>query len=227
VTFVYPFYDNPDFLRQHLSWWATYPADLRQWLTAVIVDDGSPTPAAPVVRALPPPFPIRLFRIEVDIRWNWLAARNVGVRHAAEGWCAVTDIDHVIPESTARALVHGQHDHGVIYGFSRIDHTGERRAAHPNSWFLTREMFWRVGGYDEALSGYYGTDGDWRRRCASTAPLEILTDRLVRHEYQGDSSTRRYLRKQPEDATVARIIRARPADWRPVTHRFPYHEVMV
>lgn len=222
VTFVVPFYENPDFLRQQLAWWRTYPSELRAHLSAIIVDDGSPTPAV-----LPEdlPFPVRLFRIGVDVRWNWLAARNIGLHHAPEGWCLVTDIDHVIPESTAGAAVYGAHDPGVIYGFSRIEHDGTALSAHPNSWFLTREMFWTVGGYDETLSGHYGTDGDWRRRCAATAPMQILSDRLVRHEHIGDSSTTRYLRKQPEDAAVKRIVAARGKKWRPKTLSFPYTEI--
>jgi hypothetical protein len=134
-------------------------------------------------------------------------------------------MDHVIPESTAAAVIYGQHDPSVIYGFSRIEHTGEPLAPHPNSWLITRAMFWQVGGYDEALSGHYGTDGDWRRRCAATAPMAILSDRLIRHEYQADSSTTAYLRKQPQDAAVKRIVGLRGNGWRPKTLSFAHHEV--
>lgn len=225
VTFIYPFYRNQSFLRQQLAWWATYPAHLRAHLNAIIVDDGSPEPASDVLRGRELPFPVRLFRIGVDVRWNWLAARNIGFHHAAEGWCAVTDMDHVIPQTTADALVYGKHDPNGIYGFSRIEYTGEKVAPHPNSWFLARTMFWRIGGYDETLSGFYGSDGEWRKRVAATAPLRILEDRLVRHEYQLDSSTTAYLRKQPEDAAVRSLIAKRGKGWKPKTLSFPYEAV--
>jgi len=182
-------------------------------------------PAEDVLRDITLPFPVRLFQIDVDVRWNWLAARNIGFHHAPAGWCAVTDIDHVIPETTASSLVYGHHDQSVIYGFSRRESTGETIAAHPNSWFLTREMFWRVGGYDETLSGYYGTDGDWRRRLAATAPMEILADRLLRYEYDGDSSTTAYKRKQPEDVAVKQLIAKRKKGWKPKVLSFPYGEI--
>lgn len=227
VTIIYPFYRNTRFLRQHIGWWHTFPASLKQHLNAIIVDDGSPEQAADALRGMQMPFPVRLFRIQQDVRWNWLAARNIGFRHAAEGWCLVTDMDHVIPQTTAEAAVYGKHDSSVIYGFSRIEHTGEKAAPHPNSWLMTRTMFWRVGGYDEALSGHYGTDGDWRRRCAATAPMQILSDRLIRHEYQQDSSTTYYLRKQPEDAAVKKIIAQRGKGWRPKVLSFPYDEVSI
>ena len=226
ITIILPYYENPAFLRQHLSWWQTFPGFLRSKLSAIIVDDGSPEFPAVIVlanRALP--FPIRHFRIGVDVRWNWLAARNIGFHHAPEGWCAVTDIDHVIPESTITSLIYGHHEPGVIYGFSRREHTGEMLAAHPNSWLMTRSMFWKVGGYDERMSGFYGSDGDWRRRLAATAPMEILADRLIRHEYVGDSSTTRYLRKQPEDKQIKRIVAARKPGWKPKVLSFPYEEI--
>ena len=73
---------------------------------------------------LVPPFPIRLFRIREDRRWNWLAARNRGAHEAADGWLLMTDMDHVIPEATMAAVVTGAHDPAVIYGFRRRESTG-------------------------------------------------------------------------------------------------------
>lgn len=226
LTLVYPYYDNGRFLAEQLEGWSTLPTDLRARLSAVIVDDGSPEiPAARVLEHRSLPFSIRLFRIDVDVRWNWLAARNIGLHYAAPGWVLVTDMDHVVPETTLRSVIYGAHDPDVIYAFARVEHTGAPANPHSASFLLTKAMFWTVGGYDEALSGHYGTDGDWRRRCAAVAPLHVLTDALVRHEFVHDSSTTRYLRKQPEDAGVRQLIAARGKRWTPKTLSFPYHEV--
>lgn len=225
VTIIVPFYENAGFLRQQLRGWWDYSPSLRWNLSAVIVDDCSPTPAYSVLRDVQYPFPIRLFRIDRDVRWNWLAARNIGFHHAPDGWCLVTDMDHVIPNTTALTAVYGLKDPRAIYGFSRSESSGESIGPHCNSWLMTRKMFWKVGGYDERLSGYYGTDGDWRRRMAKVAPIEILTDRLIRYERIGDSSTTRYKRKQPEDAAVSKIIAKRKPGWTPKTLSFPYAEV--
>jgi hypothetical protein len=228
VTLIMPYYENHDTLAAHLARWREWPDEVRHYFQAIIVDDGSPNwPAHLVLRGAVQPFPIRLFRIDVDIRWNWLAARNLAFAQADGGWCFVTDIDHILPLETAGALVTGDHDKGVIYRFARQEHTGEAIAPHPNSWFMTKDMFWKVGGHDEALSGYYGTDGEYRRRAAKTAPIRILTDRLIRQEHVGDSSTTRYLRKQPQDVAVTRIISARQPGWKPKTLSFPWHEVMI
>lgn len=228
VQFIYPYYDNPQFLERQLNMWASYSDWLRETVSVIVVDDGSPeVPAEQVLRTCvaTPRVQVRLYRIEVDVRWNWLAARNIGMRHARQGWCVLTDMDHVITQEVAAHLVCLAHDSKVIYRFSRVEHTGAPIHPHPNSMFMTRDMFWRIGGYDETLSGFYGTDGDWRRRCAATAPVCTLSDALVRHEHIGDSSTRRYKRKQPEDAGKKALLRQRRPGWKPKVLSFPYHEV--
>lgn len=228
VTFVYPYYENPRFLRCQLGWWSTYPKHVKSQIAFIVVDDGSPEhPAEQAISGQPIPEHFRLFRIEPDIRWNWLAARNIGAHHADEGWLLLTDIDHVVPASTADAIVYGKHDPNVVYAFSRKEHDGQKAFPHSASFLMTRQMFWQIGGYDETFSGYYGTDGMFRRRVAKAAKMAVLRDVLIRHEYQGDSSTTRYLRKQPEDAAVRRIAERLPKNHTPNVLSFTYYEVGV
>jgi hypothetical protein len=225
VTLIYPYYENPMMLARQVEGWAALPGSVLQWLSFIIVDDGSPDhPAGTVLRSLTRPPRLSLYRIEVDIRWNWIAARNLAL-FRAEGWCLLTDMDHVCTEGLLRHVVHGAHDPETIYRFSRREHSGEPIKPHPNSWLMTRDMFWKIGGYDEAFSGHYGTDGEYRRRCVKTAPIRILRDELVRHEFQLDASTDRYKRKQPEDRMVQKIIAARGPDWKPKTLSFPWTHV--
>lgn len=224
VTLVIPFYDNEHFFQVQAEGWRSYPAELAASLSIIVVDDGSPEPAE---KPKDLPCDLRLFRIDVDRRWNWLAARNIGAHHANDGWLLLTDMDHVLPEETLRAVVFGQHDQNRVYVFSRREHTGEPIAPHSASFLMTKAMFWRIGGYDEALSGHYGTDGEYRRRVAAVAKMRVLTDHLVRYEYVADSSTTRYLRKQPEDAAVRKLIAARRPGWTPKTLSFAFHEVTV
>lgn len=227
-TLVLPYYENPRFLATQLGWWSTYPAHVKAQMRVIVADDGSPTkPAEDVLRHASKPLPIRLFRIEVDVRWNWLAARNIGAHHAEDGWLLLTDMDHVLPASTAEALIYGTHDPSKVYAFSRIEHTGEPVNPHSASFFMTRKMFWKIGGYREELSGNYGTDGIYRKALAKHAQIHILTDRLIRHEYQGDSSTpESYGRKgNPEDAIRKAAILQRIGNAPPTVLSFPYREV--
>lgn len=223
VTFVYPYYQNAGFLRQQLAGWETYPPMVRPHVSAIVVDDGSPEAAT-----LPPdlPFPIRLFRIESDVPWNWIAARNLGAHHADDGWLLLTDMDHVVPVETVRAIVYGHHDPETVYGFSRVEHTGQSVTPHSASFLMTKAMFWTIGGYDERFSGSYGSDGIYRRRLMAMAPLKILSDVLVRHERIGDSSTTTYERKLPQDTARLKAIQAQiPAGAPPQVLTFLYHEV--
>lgn len=229
VTIVLPYYENPQFLRTQVGWWSTFPEHLKAHLSAIVVDDGSPEkPAVDVLQGMAQPFPIRLFRIQPDIRWNWLAARNIGTHHAADGWLVLTDMDHMVPQSTASALIYGQHDPLTVYGFSRIEHTGEQVNPHSASFLMTRDVFWRIGGYDERFSGHYGSDGQFRRRVLRKARMQILTDRLVRHEYDGDSSTTTYTRKDKADNdAIAQIAASIPTGAKPKVLSFPYEEVLL
>lgn len=221
VTFVYPYYASPIFLGAQDLEWRKYASDLTAHLAIVVVDDGSPRPAQK------PDLPFcRLFRIEIDLPWNWLAARNIGAHHAEAGWLLLTDMDHVVPDRTLRSLIYGKHDPKIVYAFRREEHTGELIPPHSASFFLTRDLFWRIGGYDEALSGHYGTDGEFRKRLRKFARVQVLTDPLIRYEYVGDSSTTRYARKRPEDAlAVKQLVAARGPGWRPKVLSFPYREV--
>lgn len=226
VTFIYPYYENPIFLAKQFKVWSSYNwRGVAEHLSVIIVDDGSPKHPAREVKGFNAlgvkNKKIRLFRIEVDVRWNWLAARNIGAHRAETDWIMLTDMDHVVPERVLRGLIYGAHDPNVIYRFSRV---GTKTTPHPNSWFMTRDMFWKIGGYDESASGYYGTDGEYRRRCASTATIKILQEALVHHEYEDDSSTLEYKRKQPEDARGKQILRSRRG-LPPKVLSFPYHEV--
>lgn len=221
-TLILPYYCNPRFFDRQCAAWADYPADVQAHLRVIVVDDGSPDP---IRMPGPLPVPLRVFRIDRDVRWNWLAARNIGAHHAAHGWLLLTDMDHMLPVATARAIIAGAHDPRVVYAFQRVEHTGVPTTPHSASFLMTRKAFWTIGGYDETLSGHYGTDGEYRRRLSRVAKIHLLPEPLVRHEYVEDSSTTRYLRKQPEDAAVRRIIAKRGPGWKPKVLTFQYHEI--
>jgi cellulose synthase/poly-beta-1,6-N-acetylglucosamine synthase-like glycosyltransferase len=224
VTIVLPFYENHGFIQHQIAQWQTWPQNVRDHVEVIVVDDGSPVPLLlPEVRGIR----VRQFRINVDVRWNWLAARNIGAHHAAGEWVLMTDMDHMVPSDTLYAAIYARLDPVVVYAFEREEHTGDVINPHSASFLMTKAMFWEIGGYDETLSGHYGTDGEYRRRLARHAQIKILPFALIRHEYVGDSSTTRYKRKQPQDAGVKELVAARSKGWRPRTLSFPYQEIHV
>lgn len=229
-TIILPFYRNPSMLALQLERLASYAPKIRDHVRLIVVDDGSPKERAEAP-AMPPPFPLRMFRVEVDVRWNWLTCRNIGHHHAQTEWVLFTDIDHLVPEKTAARIVEGDLEPSTIYRFSRVNWPGgEAYHPHPNSWLMTRKMFDKTGGYDERFSGFYGTDGMFRDRCTKAAKsVVILKEKLERvpREEVPDASTRSYERKAAEDKeNVPRIRREIEAsgDLKPHRLTFPYHQ---
>src|SRR5262245_19589797 len=177
-TLIIPYYRNPLMLRRQLEEIAKYPPD--DW-RVIIVDDGSPEPAEPIVREWMteclwrqqcPDFApeMRLYRIDVDIPWNREGARNLASQECQTEWMVHVDIDHVLPAECARRLVRGQFfepDPAKWYRFPRfrVGAADETRmkdkipraqkfgAIHPHidSYLCTREQYKRAGGYNEKM----------------------------------------------------------------------------
>lgn len=233
ITLVLPYYENAGMLREQQRVWSSYPDDLKAALHVIVVDDGSPTsPALPVVAPVGLAS-FRLYRILVDVRWNWLTCRNLGMAEATTEWVLMTDMDHVLPAETLRTLVQSRLNEHTVYRFSRVTAPEmEPYKVHPNTWLMTREMFDRVGGYDERFSGYYGSDGEFRGRVERTARrVKVLNDVMIRYprEVIADASTTTYGRKEAIDKTERRQIqRERDAllEWTPKRLTFPWeHQV--
>lgn len=228
VTLCMAYYLNPGMLAVQYEHLAAMPADLKAHLSLIVVDDGSPSdPASPPASDLG--FPLAIFRMREDIRWNQDACRNLAVAQAATDWVLLTDIDHMLPEATLRQVVTGKLDGRRAYRFSRISAPDMAPyKPHPNSWLMTRAVYGRAGGYDEGLAGFYGTDGDFRDRVREAAEIELLKEPLIRvpREVIADASTTTYERKTEADGAGLRAAKqARGPGWTPLHDRFAWDRV--
>lgn len=177
ISLVMAYYQNPSMLELQYRQFAKYSREARTRLEIIIVDDGSPElPAAKVSR--PPDLPsVKIFRVEKDVLWNQDGARNIGALEASGKWLVLTDIDHLVPNETVMGLLVSQFDPRYVHSFSREKYGGMGPTTpHSNSYFLTRELFWRIGGYDETYAGYYGTDVLFRKRVLQVAPIVHVSD---------------------------------------------------
>jgi hypothetical protein len=230
ATLVMAYYENAAMLREHFATIRTLPEELRDALRVIVVDDGSPERPA---KGETIGCPLSIYRVGVDIRWNQDACRNIGVHHAETEWVLLTDMDHLVPEATWRALLQREHDPDVVYRFSRVSAPQLLPyKPHPNSWFMTRAMFDRIGGYDENFAGLYGTDALFRDAVrAGAREIAMLKDVLIRYprEVVADASTTRYQRKSQEDrigmVSLTMKRRADPSAWVPKRLSFPYERV--
>lgn len=232
VTLVLPYYENRSMLALQLRHLSRLPKSLRSRIHLVIVDDGSPVPP-PADRAF---YEIglagfSLYRILIDVRWNWIAARNLGALKSPTEWIILTDIDHLVTQRAFELVVKAPLSGDIVYRFTRrLALCQIPYKPHPNSFLMTRVMFDLIGGYDERFSGLYGSDGEFRKRVRSVAtevvvlnaPLLVYTSVLVR-----DAATTRYSRKEPADrdgkACVRELIRLSAT---PHRYTFPWQQVI-
>lgn len=180
------YYRNPAMLREHHRVLSSYPSAIRERVTLIVGDDGSPEGDG-AAEALEGRFKRLILELQLDIRvyrllrhvpWGSKGARNTAVWEAPDGWCLVTDIDHVLMPNDAGRLFGKNLDPSCYYilGRRRAD-TGEEYHPHPNSYLLTRSLYWeRVGGCNEDWDGFYGTDGPFRSRINSLAKRVEMPD---------------------------------------------------
>ncbi len=246
LTLVLPYFQNKGMFEEQQRVWMDYPEALRAALHVILVDDASEkaqrlSPKQIAVQGLAS---LRMYRTRKKVRWNWLFSRNLGVQEATTAWVLLTDIDHVMPAQTLDRLVHGSLEERNVYRFSRADAPHRwpydlcecpGYKPHPNTWLMTTRMFTeRIGGYDERLSGCYGTDGEFRDRVKDHArAVVLLSEVMIRYprEVIEDASTLPsvYTRKgdpaNDEDLCRRRAERAEIKNWRPLRVTFPYEQI--
>lgn len=242
VTFVYSYWENPGMLREQIGVWQQYPDELKENLQIVITDDCSAkTPAASVINDLD--ISHKVFYIQEKVPWNWRMARNVGARHADCKWLLITDMDHVVPRETLEFVMKdGSIDDNGVYRFERVDAPDLKPyKPHNDSYFMTKERYWDIGGVDEDFAGTYGT-ADWpyksygvkikRTQKEKRGILDRLPVALVRYprEVLPDASTppgTLILKGQENDRLKQKIREHKAKINSPiVTFKLPYKRVI-
>ncbi len=196
-----PYYDNPGMLLQHFEIWMEYPPEIRKRVRVVVVDDGSPNyPALDVLDKSVPPVPVSLYRIKKDIPWNHGGARNLSV-YGVQGdrnWVLTTDMDLVLFPDDVVKLFSREIDPGKVYRLQRLVKTSptsswEAYKPHSETYFMTRGMFWTIGGFDERFTGFFnGPFIPFRRQVARVTRVKLLKGVFLRsyHNLVEDATTK-------------------------------------
>lgn len=231
LSLINAYYKNPRQLAAQYAHLAAFAPDLKARLQYRVCDDASPKGFRAVPPAVALGLDVQVFRLGKKRPWNWIAARNVGAAHATGDWLLFTDMDHMLPQATARRLLDGPLDPAKVYRFARVDAPGMTPyKPHPNSWAMTRAMFDAFGGFDERYSGCYGSDGTVRNRLTELAGEPVMLPApLIRvpREVTPDASTTDFGRKG--SAYNARVAKVRARIERdggpPLTMSFRYVRV--
>jgi len=167
----------------------------------------------------------------------------VGAYEACEtDWLFMSDIDLMIDEKTFvflhRMVESGSLDKDRFYTFDRINFVdGAPYKDHPNTYFLHRDLYLKIGGYDEVVSGMYGMDGVFRRRLERSSRGHIRFSRpgihIIRYRKEDVADSAANLpRKEGRDPAKLKAARQLlkdrfTNDIPPDTCTYPYHEVIL
>lgn len=225
VTLVMPFYLNSGMLAVQYQGWKDWSDELKERWHIILVDDGSPEPAIDVSR--PKGLPkLSIYRVLEDRPWHQHAARNLGAHQADAGWMVLTDMDHVLSADAAQEILRRIDELEVnpkcIYMLDRVegdtgDFTTDKAGnpkPHPNSFFLTKRLYWKIGGYDEDFCGLYGTDSMFKARAfvrGHKAHLHGVALRRFWRDLVADASTTTLQRKEGREPNAKRRILAEKA----------------
>lgn len=209
ATLIVPYYRNCAMLEEQARIWNEY-GDLE----IILIDDGSPEPALPIVLDNYRGRNLLVYRITKDIPWNRGGARNLGAKMATTDWIIHIDIDHILPPDCCARLLKFDADPKCWYRFPRFrrgaaDETRRKDAIDPkitygpikphcDSYLVTRDQFWKVGGYDEDYSGCLGGGSPFLKQLEEAAKLQLLPSDIYLDVYT------RHVIKDASDFSLSR-----------------------
>lgn len=160
LTIVMAVYGQPLMLQEQLLAISSYPQAVREQLTVIVVDDcGEPPVREGTITCLDAIIKsAKLFRVEQDIPWNQMGARNLAMHHAS-GHCLLIDPDMVFDGRTMARMIEAAkklaRGHVIKWGLRHLN-SGKVDMSSPNTWLIHRDDFFAVGGYDEDYAGHKG-----------------------------------------------------------------------
>jgi len=148
----------------------------------LIIDDGSDPPLEYYG-----PLPLRIIQTHDTRPWTWALARNRGAREAKGDWLILFDLDHIINRDLIDMVreydgqkIQFMREYAVLledgtftqdlevlqewgWPIKRFPHKGVTLPAHPNMFAMKKEIFWKIGGYQENLIDRPYPQGEDRR----------------------------------------------------------------
>ena len=142
LTIYFPYYNQPEALKNQLEIISKYTADIRKRLYVFIVDDGSQKYDALSViqKKYRDKLDITLYRIDIDIPWNMPEANNLAFREIKTDYVIRLDIDHFFNEESILDILSLNIKDNVCYKFSRKNFkTKEILTSHINSYLISKK----------------------------------------------------------------------------------------
>jgi hypothetical protein len=178
ISVVYPIYNFTEDKKHYLiDNWKLYPISLQKEFSWILVDDYSDVP---ILFNIDFPINLKIVRITEDKGYNIGGAKNIGIYLANSEWILQSDIDHILFPESAKKILNLELKNNHIYSFNRIrlknDGTLQQRHPHANSFLIQKDIFWKLGGYDEDFSGHYGYEDAMLNYLINKCCVKVNTD---------------------------------------------------
>ena len=215
--------------------WNNYSEEIKKQVEVIITDDCSPDNDCISNAVIEQIYPnMRLFKIKEKVPWNWLECRNIGAFHAKGDWILLTDMDHLVPESTIEYVIAkiNKLEKNIVYQFERIRAVDNKSYHfHNDTFFISKKLFWNCGGYDEHYSGLYGTSGAFRRRLLKKAngnvrfsvPLVLYGREVIFDASTNPNECKRKEGRNPNEMQLRHKLKPK----KEVHFKYPYEEINI
>ena len=187
LTIAVLYYKDATFFYKQLERWRSWPRDIREQLSFVIIDDGSPRGEKAVDSYVHDgSINFIVASILVDKKWNIGGARNLAFHIAQTEHVFVIDSDLVIPLNMIELSIQYArleakiltempgNSREIFVNFLRVFNESGLQRPHPAAMLLSKHAYWMSGGCDEDFVGHYGmTDPHFRWRSVRTANVTV------------------------------------------------------
>jgi GT2 family glycosyltransferase len=233
ISVVIPTHGRPDLLRRCLTAVLAqeYPADR---VETVVVEDGGPGEAEPVVRAVRERHPNSHIRYLAVEQGGPGAARNAGLRHAGGDIIAFTDDDTIPAPQWLRAGTQAlAAEADAVSGRTVVPLPGQPTDAEANVQGLERATFatcnvfvkraWldRVGGFDPEFRRAYREDSDLEFRLLDAGARIVRANHAIVVHPPRPERPFASLRQQRNQFFDALLFRKHPERFRATIRRHP------
>lgn len=171
ITLGTTYYENPDYLYRFIKLYKDKVDEI------IIVDDYS---TKFKLETLFEPEPsVKLYKVTKDYGFNSHGSRNLIMNQAKNDWVCLIDVDREFYNEGEDILkiYEKELSKEVLYKFSaHFLQYGRYLHKSVNDFLIHKELFYKVGGYDEECIGYRTGDRQLFEQISNFARIEALTD---------------------------------------------------
>ncbi|MDC3392650.1 glycosyltransferase family 2 protein [Acidimicrobiia bacterium] len=171
ITLSLSYFNDFKHLNKHFENWKDYSSLVK---FQIIDDCSSERLVDKIDKSIVNSLDISIYRVIHDIKWNIPGVRNLGAAVCATEWILFCDMDQYFLKKDFlklnKKINTPNFDKNKFYSFSRF---GLEKTA--GTMLISKDSFWKSGGYDEDMVGNYGYNDPLLRKQLESVNIEEET----------------------------------------------------